>query len=361
MLKKLGQYILFILSSVGLFTEYSHAANFHNPTDKKFSYIFVPGMISTETQTAKYIPEFIGSSGEKITCSTGIHTLNHPISTCTFSEVSAQPLTEQSMNPFVHFGYWFTDRFNKKYGVSVQRQQSQQLDQTPENPEQPAQFTPPTSGYTLEKHSFDFTKFNWGQEADIAVLLKTYNEHMQKHQDTLVVGWGVASGAATLCNFMAEHKPENVKALVLEAPFDSISHCLKHSCGKAHIILNKILPKLTAYDPNGVSPINSVEKISKDIPVLIICSKMDGVIPRHCSESLGRKFAKQGQPVHLLVLNKSTHSGYAFDNYADKLKYESVVHAFYKHYGLPYDEDLASQGSEEWKKISGQSAMMPRM
>jgi len=343
MLKKQYLYIL-ILNCIYLFIPNSNAAEFQNLTGKAFSYIFAPGIISIETQTAKYIPELVGSSGETVVCNGGIHTLNSPISTCMFSEISNQPLSTQSINPFVHLGYWITDKLNKKYGVTVRKSNQGATDQSAPNSV--------ASGFTVEKHAFDFTKINLAQEADINALLKTYTEHTQKYPDTDIIVYGVSRGAATICTFMAKHQPKNVKGLVLEAPFDSFPHLLRHSHTTLHRIINKVAPKLISYDPNGDSPIKSIENISKDIPILIVASQIDDVIPVQCSESLMRKFVKTGHhKVHLLRLKNSTHSGYAFDDNADKLKYQSVVHAFYKHYGLPYDANLALQGDEEWKKI----------
>jgi len=356
MLKKQILHTLLIFSCIHLFTGNSFAVVFQNPTDKNFSYLFVPGIFSIETQTAKYIPEFISSSGEKLICNGGIHTLNEPISTCTFSEISVQPLNNQSMNPLVHLGCLITGKFNKKYGVSVQRSQQP----TPTDASQPQATL--ISDHTVEQHAFDFTKLNLAQEADINALFKTYTDHIEKYPATDIVLYGVSRGASTICTFMGKHQPQNVKALVLESPFDSIPHFLKHSQKTSYIsgIANKLLPKVTAYNPNGESPITSIANISKDIPILLVGSYFDDVVPLQCSQSLARKFSKLGHhKVHLLVLNKSSHSGYAFDDYADKIKYETVVHAFYKHYGLPYDDTLASQGADEWKKISGQSALMP--
>lgn len=355
MLKKENLYKFLIFTYINIAAFQAQAANFLNPTNQPISYIFVPGVISLETQTAKYIPEFTGSSGETILCNSGIHTLNEPISTCIFSDVNPQSLSNQSLNPFVYLGYWITDKQNKKYGVTIRK--NQPLDQ-----QQAAHQA--TSSFTLEKHAFDMTKLNLAQEADINILLKTYNDHMQKYPDSYLVLYGVSRGASTICTFMAKHQPQNIKAIILEAPFDSIAHFLKHS-SKTSLLnnvlpLNKLLPKVTAYDPNGDSPIKSIEHISKEVPKLIVASELDDVIPVQCAKSLMRKFTNHGHKnAHLLILKKASHSGYAFDDFADKLKYETVVHAFYKHYGLPYDEALASQGADEWKKISGETTMMP--
>lgn len=356
MLNKTYLYMLLVFSFINLFFQDLNAAVFQNTTNKNYSYIFATGIFSTETQTAKYIPEFIGSTGETIACTAGIHTLNQPLSTCTFSEVSFQSLSTQSYNPFVYLGYWITDNQNKKYDVSVKKSQPQQEDPMANRLQSPA-----TSTQTLEKHAFDFTKLNLAQEADINALLKTYNDHIQKYPDTYIVAYGVSRGAGTLCTFLAKHQPENIKALILEAPFDTVPHLFKHSWPTIHSMIMTALPKVTSYDPNGDSPIASIEKISKDLPILMVSSRIDDVIPYPCAKAMMRKFAKNGHnKVHLLVLDKSSHSGYAFDNAADKVKYETVVHAFYKHYGLPFDENLASQGADEWKKISGQAAMMPQ-
>ena len=204
MLKKLCLYVPLILSCLSAAISNINAATFQNPTDKNFSCIYVPGMISLATQAGKYIPEFVAPSGETVLCTNGIHTLHQPLSTCTFSEVGTRSLSSQSLNPFVYLGYWITGKLNQKYGVSVQKNQSAQ------------------TGYTVDGHSFDLTKLCLAQDGDIDALLKTYNEHVEKHPDTHIILYGASRGAATICTFIAKHQPQNIAALVLEAPFDSI-------------------------------------------------------------------------------------------------------------------------------------------
>ncbi len=329
MLKKINLSLIFLtfLSSF--------AANFKHPNNKKVSYIFSPGIISCQTQAAKYFPYFLAENGEKISCTGGIHILNDPITICLYPEIVKKSLKDEANGTFSFLGHFITGYFNRKYGIDVLKEQN------------------PSSDYTLENHSFDISKINLGQTADVDTLYKTYNEHIEKYPDTCVIMQGTSRGAAAAAICAAKYNLPNLKALILEAPFDEIDHMLKHNS----IIFNnklvkKFLPKITSYDPNGDSPLKSASHMPKDIPILIITSKADSLIHHHCGSRLHRHLVKLGyDKVHLLVLERSSHSGYAYDDPKDKEKYESVVHAFYKHYDLPHDENLAHLGTTEWQKI----------
>lgn len=161
---------------------------------------------------------------------------------------------------------------------------------------------------------------------------------------------GVSLGASTILTYVGMRQPL-VKALILESPFDSVNAVIKHQAGKWRYLpgINSIgnafikFGMYPAYDPDGVTPKQAINYISKDIPILLIHSKKDEFIPIKCSRKLYRMLVKRGHKnVHLLELDNSLHAHYLAGT--DAQIYKQVVHAFYRHYGLPYNAELANAG-----------------
>ena len=81
-----------------------------------------------------------------------------------------------------------------------------------------------------------------------------------------------------------------------------------------------------------------------NVPVLFITSKKDTRVPAHSTKNLCTALCNAGyQDIYLLELENSHHSGYMKDP-QDAAKYQSVVHAFYKKYGLSHNIEYAQQG-----------------
>jgi len=165
-----------------------------------------------------------------------------------------------------------------------------------------------------------------------------------------IVIFGLSRGASTALNFMGLYNPLQVKALVLESPFDAVSSIidnqrkqlrlewLSHDTGE--YIMKNIFRR---YNRNGIRPIDMIGKIRKDLPILIICSKEDLLIPWHSSIQLYKKFKKSGySSVHLFVTEHGKHSNVLWDQ--DGNTYQAIVHAFYEKYGLPHNIEFALQG-----------------
>jgi len=99
------------------------------------------------------------------------------------------------------------------------------------------------------------------------------------------------------------------------------------------------------YKRNGIRPIDMISDIRKDLPILIICSKEDPLVPCHSSIKLYQKFKKFGySSVHLFVADHGKHSRILCDQSGNT--YQAVVHAFYEKYGLPYNAKFALQGKK---------------
>lgn len=201
----------------------------------------------------------------------------------------------------------------------------------------------------------NYSQTSFGQENEIARLHEVYISKIKP--DEQVIAGGVSRGASILIPYLAIHKPSNIAAAVLESPFDSmhsvvtkirekVSKYVSVSDDQAHTILEYWFSK---YKRNGIRPIDFVDGVSTDIPLLIICAKTDVLVPYESSIKLYNAFRAHGHTkAHILVLNKGRH-GFLL-NGEDGDKYEQVTHAFYKQYDLPHNPELAQKGYADFTK-----------
>jgi len=156
-----------------------------------------------------------------------------------------------------------------------------------------------------------------------------------------IVLTGASRGASSIITFMGTHNPTNVSALVIESPFDTMDSVIigllsKIGLGKSeglrklgHKILKKNYPK---YDKDAPTPLSMIPHIrNKDLPILIICSKKDELIPWTSSYRLYEEFKKHGfTNVHIFISSRGKHVRILEDRYAHL--YKEAVDTFYKKY-----------------------------
>lgn len=309
----------------------SKTVNFENQTG--ISYIFAPGLTSYETQLARYLPEFKSFTGEKVSCSKGIHAIGDSVTTCRFSEIKLKNTKSYFKNPLDFITSFFIGLRDRKFPTQVKKD-AHEIE------------------YTLNSPAINFFNINLGQNTDIEMLKNTYQQHLEKFPNQKVILYGTSRGAATVFNFMAKYRPAEVIAIVLEGIYDEVDHLLKETCGYFNGIAHSFIRLFTAYEANGISPIKSIKDFPKDIPILIISSKRDGTVPFPCAKNMYKQLKIAGHNnVHFLKLKNSSHDSYSFQNDKDRELYEQVIHTFYKHYNLPYDKELAEKGASKWSRI----------
>lgn len=173
-------------------------------------------------------------------------------------------------------------------------------------------------------------KINIGQEKDIEHGIKTFRE-LDDYKRIILYGRsrGCAVAIGVLAN-LSWVEVQRIEAIILEAPFDSVEHVLNT---RFHWIFSGIirilLRYLTLYRKDGVSPYQNVAKLPKDVPILIVSSKADKVIHPECTESLCKRMEECNLHIARIVLENSSHSGFAQDNIDDMIKYHDEVQNFY--------------------------------
>lgn len=204
-----------------------------------------------------------------------------------------------------------------------------------------------------EKTICEKKEVNLGQEQDVACLAQAYEQTLaETSPDHGVVLVGISRGSATILNFAALHKPEQVKAIVAECPFDTLESIIRHLLRRFYVhwvpfsqkagtkIVSKQFPLL---DCKGIFPLKTVEGIPSTIPVMLVHSAHDNVVPINSSRRLYCQLTKAGHKhVYLLELASGAH-GKALAG-KDGESYQYAVHAFYKRHNLPHNEVWAKKG-----------------
>lgn len=321
-------------------TRTSNNSFFDTPAQgRPISYIYAPGLMGSEIIMGRYCPRFTASTGEKISWKVGGEVIGTPHSAVVFPEIDLRK-KRITLNPFTLFFdrvlrdiFPLAERFfGEKYGIVVEGDAALKE--------------------TVANYNFNLTRANIAQRDDIKALRKTYAAHLRAYPQTDIVLYGDSRGSATVFNFIALDHPKRVKAAVLEGIFDTVPHALKHFLytdkelrteNRLDGLLCMVMRK---YKKRAPAPYHYAERMP-DMPLLLVTSLNDWVVSPQCTISLYKRLKVRGHRfVHLLVLSHASHPGYMLDDAIDRDLYESVVHAFYKQYGLAHNKERAAKGQE---------------
>lgn len=312
-----------------------------SPSNTIVSYIYAPGTFTCECRMAIYLPKFTSSTCEEISCNYGIEVLKNPATACNFAEITIKNFTFHAHKPVASLKKLFKKSI---YNLSSYCNDRHRISILPLCEGKKA---------SLSSQLMDISKINFGQELDVMNFKYNYENHLLRLNDNYknynknVILYGFSRGAATIFNFMAVHKPLQVKALVCEGIFDSVPNILQLRFKNTYKIMLKILEKFTSFKTNSISPISSVNEIPLNLPILFISSYSDYIVSYKSTYNLYKTLRELGHnKVHILILKKPGHLNYVFHNTEDKNVYEQAVHAFYKKYKLPYIEELALKGQK---------------
>jgi len=173
-------------------------------------------------------------------------------------------------------------------------------------------------------------------------------ENVRKHKKDLVL-WGISCGASNTVNVVGKHAAEgksldDVKALVLESPFghskdavNQLAQNLGWNGGMSPWIVRWFLPE---YCETSNIPAEWAKHIPSDMPILLICTKKDTIVPAESTKKIYQSLKATGhEHVYLFEATQGAHCNI----FADK-NYLPVLHAFYKKYNLSHDESCADAG-----------------
>ena len=203
---------------------------------------------------------------------------------------------------------------------------------------------------TTKFYRVNYNETSFGQKNEIDRLYKGYQHITTKSKNCNVILKGVSRGASNLLIFAGLYQLENVRAMVLESPYHIMAEVIESKMQQMNLtwlplsygefVAESIFKKYTRY---GHSPANCIENIAKELPILIICSKEDSLVPYTSSLNVYKKLVETGH-THVYIFI-AEHGRHAFILQGpDGEKYQQVVNAFYKKYNLPYSAEDAEKG-----------------
>jgi esterase/lipase len=199
---------------------------------------------------------------------------------------------------------------------------------------------------------------SFGQKNEIDRLYKVYKKFskrcLKEYKSSDIILFGMSRGASNVLIFAGLYNLSNIKAIIAESPYDSMSDVIENAMIKNNVswmplsygesIAEFIFKK---YIRTGMSPARIAAAIDKNIPILISCSLEDTLVPYSTSLKIYKRLRASGHDkAHIFILEHGRHSKLLSGPDGDK--YQEVVHAFYKAYGLPNDPDLARRGKKQF-------------
>lgn len=189
------------------------------------------------------------------------------------------------------------------------------------------------------------------QENEIQALANAYSGHDLAACPSILMG--VSRGASAIINFVAHYNPTTVHALVLESPFDcveSIACNLIHSNGLSWVpwlqrnALTLMSMVFCKYKPNGIRPKDRAGLIRSELPILIICSAQDALVPVWSSINVYLLLRESGHHNTYLYIVPSGKHAQLITHAQHGTTYCQITHAFYQKFGFEHDPLLAMQG-----------------
>ena len=225
---------------------------------------------------------------------------------------------------------------------------------------------------TLHHYSVNAAKSSLGQTTDILDHQRKYAALISAHPNiNNIVLYGVSRGAATSFSALAEHQYRNVRLCILEGVPSSMSGIIKNYAARipglsrlgkffySEPIAHLFFGHQHVLDKSSQAR-GHVEHFPVDVPLVIISSHKDAVVPLENSIRLALRVAAHRltstnpnvQPVYFLQLDKVGHNEYTKQGSKDSQCYNNFIHAVYKKHGLPFVEQYAHEGEVELEKAN---------
>lgn len=208
-------------------------------------------------------------------------------------------------------------------------------------------------GPELENNRFVAKKVCLGQDEDIKKLeIGLKNDGISSEHK--LVGVGGSKGAATLINAVSTGRFPMIKALVLEGSFADATDIAYHlgripqyiPGGKKAIGLIMKHFIYPSYKIHGIQPIKSAASVPH-IPILLIHSKQDHLIPINHSRKLYKALVQAGNNnVYLVEAERGEHA-YILNNFdtTQTTLICRLIQLFYQRHNLPYDKSIVESSN----------------
>lgn len=196
----------------------------------------------------------------------------------------------------------------------------------------------------------NYNETSFGQGNEIGRLYKAYQKTNERFENCDIILYGLSRGASNVAIFAGLHQLDNVKALVLESPYFTMGEVIesimkKKGAGWLPLSYGETLAEFIfkKYTRHGNSPANCIENIPQDMPIFIICSQEDHLVPCSSTMNVYKKLIETGHKhTYIFVVPQGRHA--AILQGPDGDKYMWTINAFYKKYNLDYCPVSAEKG-----------------
>lgn len=190
---------------------------------------------------------------------------------------------------------------------------------------------------------------SFGQENEKAYLRTVYNEVVKNNPDKKINYVAFCRGGSVGLDFATEN-PKNLSTLTLESPlisFNVATHFIGTSYlfsipGAGSLVYNLFRYIFPAYKPEQDNLLERIDKIPKDLPILIGHLKSDAVVSDDVIHRVLQKL-KDHEHVYLIVVNDTTKK--LFHGHLNSTKpFVQTSNAFLAAYQQTHDKELAQEG-----------------
>jgi alpha-beta hydrolase superfamily lysophospholipase len=162
---------------------------------------------------------------------------------------------------------------------------------------------------------------------------------LAEQQNCPLILFGCSRGASTTLTSVLRlyaNEPEllrNVKGVIVEAPFADIPSVLRFRFGKLEGLAVRLIHMVQQYRKDKPSPLDLANKLEwpPHIPLLIVHSRADGVVPQSSTLELVKALRAKNAPLRECELQFSSHSALPTEHNEDRATYKLAVDAFYEH------------------------------
>ncbi|MCX5925171.1 MAG: alpha/beta hydrolase [Candidatus Dependentiae bacterium] len=201
-----------------------------------------------------------------------------------------------------------------------------------------------------DAHTFDvygrMSQVSLGQQHEMGNLDNAIQHIVRTKLDNQIILRGLSMGAATIANYLGSYPDTSaIKGAILESPFADVDGILNDIINKSFSlsVINAICPyfkELGVYciyrnhTLDGIQPIKVAHLIPKHIPILLIASQEDTLIPLHSTQKMYNALVQSGHTkTHILIVKHGAHAKMCFHKKSYKT-IRNVEHAFRKKYNL---------------------------
>ncbi len=215
-------------------------------------------------------------------------------------------------------------------------------------------------------HNSTFSRYEtpqsfWSVDLGQGNCIKDFENQLNqdKDKDRDLVLYGTSQGTATMINWLAQQSQEQqskVKVLVLESVLGSGNHAILHTVSPTYIPFARFWMPYAAkldfptYNPLGQQALNSVKKLPKKLPIILVHATQDPQLPVNDARKLYCKLKEQGnENVYLIEKNTYTHFPLTSSPRSSTVPDEHITQAInciYQKHNLPYNDKKACEISD---------------